>query len=306
MKAIHLIGYGSQGKAWAESLRAAGWDVHVYLANPKGPSFKLAEEQGFHPIPLSELPKNLQSRSLVAFLCPDLLIGSIYRDYLTKAPVPLTLVLAHGYAVYAGELKPAHPEHELALLAPKAIGPKLQNAMREMRAMNHDHHSLVAAFHAPEDRKTELLALAKGLGFAEKNLAPASFEQEAMGDLISEQGVLCGGVFTLMEWTFDAMAEAGVPDALIREECITELELIIGLMREKGPATTFKAISQAAQCGAVSMRKKLNDAGVKKTFRGQLDEVVNKKFVQTLRGEEWKKDAADLMRNLDRWEGRFK
>src|SRR5688572_26048760 len=107
-----LLGFGSQGSAWAECLKASGWMVDVYLPRASsGPesSWSRAESLGFKPRLMSELPKGFSRNepALICALTPDHLIGGIYRDYLAPLKdTPLTLVLAHGYAVYAGELKP--------------------------------------------------------------------------------------------------------------------------------------------------------------------------------------------------------
>lgn len=239
-------------------------------------------------------------------LCPDTEVGPIYRDFLAPLESELTLVLAHGYAVYAGELQLARLGHEVALLAPKAIGPKIWALYREARsdrtAGASGYHRLVAGFHAPPAREAQVRALAEGLAFAPWNLAQATFEQEAVGDLLSEQGLLCGGVFTLLEWTIDAMARAGVPSALIHEECLTELELIAGLLRERGPATTFRTISQAAQCGTVAMRERLSRSGAREQMERQFEEVLDRRFAAHFREGAWKNDARDFARRLERIE----
>lgn len=263
----------------------------------------VARELGFaEPKALSALTTELAhftSPALVAFLCPDAVIGSIYHEVLAQVAAPMTLILAHGYAVYAGDLKPARPEHELALFAPKAIGPKIWALFQEARG---DTHRLVAGFHASPERAPAVQAFAQAMGFAPGNLVPASFEQEAVGDMISEQGLLCGGVFTLMEWTLEAMRAAGIPERLIREECLTELELIAGLLRERGPATTFRAISQAAQAGTIAMQQALERSDARVHFDRQLKEVVDRRFAEYFRSGKWQPQAQEFTRRLEHWE----
>ncbi len=304
---VILLGFGSQGSAWAECLRASGASVDVFLPRHQSESWKRAQEAGFKPRLMAELPKlvtevSRQSAAVIAAMVPDHLIGGIYRDFLAPLEAPLTLVLAHGYAVYAGELRPAQSGHELALLAPKAIGPKL---LAEFQASRPGTHRLSAGLSAPPSRRESVIALARALGFARENLIEASFEKEAIGDLLSEQGLLCGGVFTLMDWTMQAMSDAGVPDGLIREECLTELELIAGLLRERGPAATFGKISQAAQCGTISMREKLEQSGAKDAFRAQVEETLSKRFVEIMNGEDWKKKKKEFESRLEKWQGRL-
>ncbi len=80
----------------------------------------------------------------------------------------------------------------MRLLAPKAIGPELRRAFAKGRP-----HDLKAATTDLREAP-ELAALAAGLGFATENLIACTPEMEAVGDLISEQMLLCGGLFTLV------------------------------------------------------------------------------------------------------------
>jgi ketol-acid reductoisomerase len=304
LKTLHLIGFGSQAQAWAQCLRASGWLTPIYLARQDGPGARKArEELGFETQPLSALAGlRSQPDSLVAMLCPDSAIAEVYRDHLASLEIPLTIILAHGYAVYARELAPARPEHELALLAPKAIGPKIWSLFSESRPAP---HRLAAGIHARPASLPRITELAAAMGFASSNLVPATFEQEAMGDLLSEQGLLCGGVFTLLQWTLEAMGAAGVPARLMREECLSELELIAGLLRERGPATTLSLISQAAQCGTVAMNQALNEGQTRARFDAQLRQVLDGRFAARFRDPQWQTDARKLVAELKSWEDRL-
>lgn len=303
-RVLDLIGFGSQGSAWAQCLRSSDWRVRVWLPQHSA-TFENARELGFEPRLLNEFQtvataEKSDAPILVAALTPDHLIGRLYEEVISSVARPLTLVIAHGYTVYADDLKLARAEHEVALLAPKAIGPKLLSAYHAFRP-----HTLVAGLSVSPSREAALLELAHGLGFRTDHLVRTTFEKEAVGDLISEQGLLCGGVLTLLEWTMNAMANAGCPDALIREECLTELELIAGMLRERGPASTFKKISQAAQCGVVAMQERLESSNAKAAFDEQVQDVVSKRFLATMRGEEWKVKAAALVGRLSKWEARL-
>lgn len=301
MPQLHMIGFGSQGAAWAECLRDAGWRVHVYLSRNHGPSFDRARALGFEPNRVQDVALALSNDSaphaLVAMLLPDTQIGPVYRDCIAaRLPTrPLTLVLAHGYAVYARDLAHLPEAHELALLAPKAIGPKLRSTFKENFPAP---HPLVAGYCASCARDSSTRALAHALGFQNQNLVETTFETEAVGDLISEQALLCGGVLNLLSWTIEAMEKAGVPGRLIREECLTELELIAGLLRARGPEATFSAISQAAQCGTVTMGERLKALGVDKLIATAAAEIASGRFVETLRASKWREQAQDFKNHL--------
>ncbi len=299
---IHIVGFGSQGSAWAECFRSSGWNAQIYLAR-EGKSFQKAQSLGFNPQSMQELLRSIESPNhaphWIALLCPDSEVAPIYREWIASSPAEVRLILAHGYAVYARELQMQKPQHQITLLAPKAIGPKL---LQNFKDFFPQPHTLVAGFSAAPESTSGLLKIAQGLGFAANRLVSTTLEKEAVGDLISEQGLLCGGIFNLLEWTLEAMAKADVPEALIREECLSELELIAGLIRERGPAQAFQAISQAAQAGTIAMRMQLEASGFKEKFQAQMRSVENREFVEFFRSPHWKTDAQRLTQNLSEWE----
>jgi len=305
---IHLIGLGGQGKAWAPSLREANFPVKVYLQEGSK-SFERARALGVEAFLMKQISENLNDGDVVVFGCPDRKIGEVYTQFISDYRGPLHLVLIHGYAVWSGDL-PVHQDeenlglstandsHTVNLLAPKAIGPELRAAIYTVNSQFTVANAprttpLKAAFFAPnENAKSVLLSLAtEGLKFSREHLIPGTFDQETVGDLISEQLLLCGGLFSLLEWTVKEMKEAGIPDALIQEECITELELVARVLKTKGLKGTVDAISDSAKAGAVMMRKKFIEHKLPELLHEQAQEVINKKFLTNLlNDEEWKKD----------------
>lgn len=310
-RTIYIVGFGSQASAWAQCLRQSGWLVKVYLSR-KGGSFQRATELGFQPAMIQQLRAEIEkdigtssSTAWVAMLCPDTVVAPVYQEVLAELNIELRLILAHGFPIYSGELKLLKAQHQATLLAPKAIGPKL---LQSFQTHFPEPHRLCAALHLPADLPKDhetLVEIAKGLGFHPEFLIPATFHQETVGDLMSEQGLLCGGVFNLMRWTMEAMLEAGVPESLIREECLTELELIAGLIRDKGPANAFLAISQAAQCGTVAMANRLNESGFKKDFQSQMASIQKGEFSRFFQSQAWQLQAKELIQELSNWQERF-
>ena len=300
---IHIIGYGGQGKAWVPSLREAEFDVQLYL--PEGSqTFELTKSQGINALRLNQLLLSLKENDTVVFACPDRVIGEVYTKNISTYSKPLHLILIHGFAMWSGDLK-LNPLHTVGLLAPKAIGPELREAIVQCKSTdNKDQcHPLKAAICVSADSSLgeqvknnalkNLRSLAKqGLQFSEENLIEATFDQETVGDLISEQLLLCGGVFSLLEWTQKEMKAAGIPDALIHEECITELELIARVIRKKGLPETIAAISDSAKAGAVMMRNRFVEHKLPELLHQQAREVVDKTFLNKLIDE--KKWRAEL------------
>jgi ketol-acid reductoisomerase len=308
---IHLVGFGSQGSAWAQCLRTSGWDVRIYLAR-KSKSYEKALALGFTPLLLSNLLDDLKAiqNSLstdsspqplwIALLCPDSEIPRVYQDFLRDSPCPLRILLAHGYAIYSNELELNAPLHQAFLLAPKAIGPKLLQSFSECFPQPHRLVAAICPNYSSADSadSSKAFRIARALGFSVDTLVSTSFEKEAIGDLISEQGLLCGGVFNLLDWTVQAMREAKIPPALIREECLTELELIASLIREKGPASAFGFISQAAQAGTIAIQDRLERSGFRGEFDQQMQSIHSREFAGYFRSNQWQKAAEELKTRL--------
>jgi len=306
-RAIHILGFGSQGETWARALRSSGWKVFVYLAR-EGKGFQSAKGHAFEPQLLTQLTQNLRStateKNLIALLCPDLEIGKVYQELLAPlTDISMGLIIAHGYAVYSKELRTTSEKHVPLLLAPKAIGPKLFEAFHQKGEQ--DFHHLKAAFNATIEWEEILTHVAHGIGFSNENLIPATFEQETIGDLISEQGVLCGGVMSCLLWTMEAMKKAGVPDELIREECFTELELLTGFLSQKGPASTLSKISDAAKYGTIRMNEAWENSDFKKTFTAPFEEVQNGEFVKKLNEPQWREKFEKFVNEMKTWESRL-
>ncbi len=302
---IHLIGFGSQGSAWAQCLAASGWHVQIYLSK-KGVSFERASQMHLSPLLLQDLPAQITAGThphRIAILTPDSEISNIYKEWIAPVSSSVCLILAHGFALYSQELQLKHPHHQVALLAPKAIGPKLLQGF--LNSFPHPHR-LLAASSFPPDHRVFLLALARALGFNEDSLIEATFDQETIGDLISEQGLLCGGLFNWMDWTLEAMIEAGIPERLIQEECLSELELIVSLIRERGLAATFQSISQVAQAGTIAMSQRLEKSEFKKQFTAQMETVKNRKFADFFLQSSWRQPAQELVKRLTFWEEKIK
>jgi ketol-acid reductoisomerase len=72
-KVIVILGYGSQGRAWALNLRDSGLNVVVALER-RGDSWKRAEEDGFKPMSTKEAVSNADT---IVFLVPDMVQKSL-------------------------------------------------------------------------------------------------------------------------------------------------------------------------------------------------------------------------------------
>jgi ketol-acid reductoisomerase len=259
--------------------------VEIYLRDPsKAPGAR----------PLAALAVELEHGARVAMLCSDAAIAPVYERYLRAVDRPLELILAHGFAVYSGALAGLAPGHSVSLLAPKAIGPQIVSHYRAGVP-----HALRAAVHGGPG--SAVRELARAMGFV--HLIETDFAKETVGDLVSEQGLLCGGLFALLDWTQAAMREAGVPEALIREECLTELELVAGLLKARGPAETFATISDAAKVGALLVRGDFEASDLRARLCARFGEIVDGRFAGRFLEKDWQPAISDQIRELrQKWQ----
>ena len=117
-KNIAVLGYGSQGRAWALNLKDSG--RKVVLGIPSGdPSRKTAKEDGLKNI--TTIAKAAAGAEIIIFAFPDHLHGKVYKKEILPNLGPGTaLVFLHGLSVHFGQVAP--PENcDVLLLAP--LGP---------------------------------------------------------------------------------------------------------------------------------------------------------------------------------------
>ncbi len=290
---ISIVGYGSQGAAWAECLRLSGQNPQVVL-RPGSSSLEKVQKNGFTALDLKAFRKQLieskgEQSHLIAMLCPDDQISHVYDEVLSDLPRSFCLVLGHGFSVYSGRLKMKNPMHEVALLAPKAIASELEKECVKAKRKSLDAtHGLSAGYFFPKKYSNPLNDLSRGLGFSSQHMIPATFDEETIGDLISEQVLLCGGIFPLLSYCMEAMKKAGVPEKLIKEECLTEMSLMVNAIRAHGVSKTFLSISEAAQAGTVLMKERLEKSGIQNLITEQVETVLDRKFVADFEKGEWK------------------
>lgn len=96
------------------------------------------------------------------------------------------------------------------------------------------------------------------------------------------------------------MRTAGVPEALIHEECITELKLIANVLHKRGLEKTVAVISDSAKAGAVMMREKFIAHQLPELLHEQANEVLNRGPLLTkLRQEiQWKESLSKAFKDV--------
>jgi ketol-acid reductoisomerase len=272
-KTVAVLGYGSQGRAQALNMRDSGVDVVVGL-RPGGRSWKRAQEDGFKPMSHLEAA---QRGDVVLMLMPDMAQPSVYKEEVALAMKPgKALQFAHGFNIHFGEIKPPK-DVDVIMVAPKSPGPE----MRRQYEAGFGVPSLVAVQQDVSGQALEkALAIAKALGSGRAGIIETTYKDETESDLFGEQAVLCGGVDQLIRRGFKVLTEAGYPPELAYFEVCNELKLIVDLIYKSGLGGMYRAVSDTAKWGGMSVGPMIVDDHVEGNMRRALKAVQDGSFAK--------------------------
>jgi ketol-acid reductoisomerase len=260
---IAVIGYGSQGRAHARNLRDSGFNV-IVGARSGGAAGKKAEADGFRVVSPADAAREAQ---LVALLTPDMSHREVYaRDIEPNLSAGDTLLVAHGFSVLYGEVKP-RPDIDVVLVAPKGPG----DLVRREYEIGRGVPSLFAVYQdATGSARDKALAYTRGNGGTRAGAIETTFKEETETDLFGEQAVLCGGATELVASGFKTLVDAGYKPEVAYFECLHELKLIVDLMYEGGFKKMLHFVSETAKYGDfVSGPRVINDE-----TRARMQEVL--------------------------------
>lgn len=272
-KTVAVLGYGSQGRAQALNMRDSGVNVVVGL-RPGGKSWKRAQEDGFKPVTHLEAA---QRGDVVLMLMPDMAQPSVYKEEVALAMKPgKALQFAHGFNIHFGEIKPPKGV-DIIMVAPKSPGPE----MRRQYEAGFGVPSLVAVHQdASGQALKKALAVAKALGSGRAGVIETTYKNETESDLFGEQAVLCGGVDQLIRRGFKVLTEAGYPPELAYFEVCNELKLIVDLIYKSGIGGMYRAVSDTAKWGGMTVGPMIVDDHVEANMREALKAVRDGSFAK--------------------------
>lgn len=275
---ICVLGYGSQGRAQALNLRDSG--IPPLIGLPSGSkSRKAARADGFA---IATPERAVKRGDIIVLLIPDHKHKELFDGF--RKPQILsgkTLIFAHGLSIAFGLVKPP-PDCDVILIAPHGPGLRLREnyitgePFTAFRGIENDHSGKALQI---------ARAYAAAIGCPAANLFPSTFMEEAVGDIFGEQAVLCGGLVGLMESGFDTLVKKGHSRRSAYLECIYQLDLLIDLVKQFGPAGMFERISKTAAFGSLKRKQFLFDSEFRRKMEALYDDIQKGGFAKTLTRE---------------------
>lgn len=266
---IGLIGFGSQGKAWALNLRDSGENIAVFLRTNSS-SWKKAQDLGFEVFDIANLSKIPCDFYLL--LIPDNEHQTFLLEHHAKLPTKSKLVYAHGFSVSHQKLATRYPQFHHLLLAPKAIASEVRFQFETQGKLLGVYSARVADQTTAEEKyhvEDQLAHLGIKLGLT--SIYASSFEEETKADLFSEQALLCSLLPYGAKICFEKLVKEGIDPKLALLECFLELRSISKALVDLGPSEFFQLISPNALLGSEKAQALIFD----QAFEQKLDILWN-------------------------------
>jgi ketol-acid reductoisomerase len=270
---VAVLGYGSQGRAQALNMRDSGVNVVLGLREG-GNSWKKAIEDGWEPMTHLEAA---QKADIVLMLMPDMAQPIVWGEEVSLAMTEhKALQFAHGFNIHYGEIKPP-ANLDVIMVAPKSPGPEL----RRQYEAGFGVPALVAVHQDASSKALQkALAIAKALGSGRAGVIETTYQIETETDLFGEQAVLCGGVDHLIRKGFKVLVEAGYPPEMAYFEVCNELKLIVDLIYKSGIGGMYRAVSDTAKWGGLTLGPMIIDDHVEENMKKALKAVQDASFAQ--------------------------
>jgi ketol-acid reductoisomerase len=272
-KTVAVIGYGSQGHAHAQNLKASGVSVVVGLRKDSA-SWPKAEAAGLAVATVADASRRAE---VVMLTLPDELAADIYRDEVHPNLEPGNyLAVAHGFNIHFQAIRPDDGIN-VFMVAPKGPGHTVRANYEEGRGVP----CLVAVHQDPTGDTLQIaLAYASAIGGGRAGIIETNFREETETDLFGEQAVLCGGLTALMQAGYETLIEAGYAPEMAYFECIHEVKLIVDLIYEGGVANMRYSVSNTAEYGDFVSGPRVIDDGTRARMKDILDDIQSGTFAR--------------------------
>ncbi|MEM1927543.1 MAG: ketol-acid reductoisomerase [Acidilobaceae archaeon] len=290
-KTIAVLGYGSQGRAWALNMRDSGLNVVIGLER-RGASFKQALEDGFQPLSTREA---VEIAEILVILVPDMVQRELWHNSIKPfMKRGADLVFAHGFNIHYKLIEPP-ADSDVYMIAPKAPGPLVRKSFLEKRGVP----ALVAVHQdVSGNALLKALAIAKAIGCTRAGVIISSFKEETETDLFGEQTVLVGGIVELLRTAFDILVKEGYQPEVAYFEVVNELKLIVDLIYERGLEGMLQAVSETARYGGLTVGKTVIDEHVRVNMLRALERIRTGEFAREWI-EEYSRGSPNLKKLLE-------
>jgi ketol-acid reductoisomerase len=275
-KTVAVIGYGNQGRAQALNLHDSGIKVIIGAApRDKYPDWNNAEKDGLRAMSIGEAAK---IADIIQILIPDEIQAKVYYEEgidknLQEGDV---LMFSHGFNIHFGQIVPP-PNIDVIMVAPKGPG----TLVREMYVQGKGVPNLIAIYQDYSGKAREIgLAYSQAIGGTRAGTIETTFKEETETDLFGEQVILCGGVTSLIQASFNVLVEEGYQPEIAYFECLHELKLIVDLIYKGGITHMRDCVSNTAEYGDLKIGKRIVTEETKKEMKKILTEIQNGEFAK--------------------------
>lgn len=242
-KRIVVVGYGSQGRAFALNLRDSRCNVQVALRDGSESAAEVTKE-GLEVVPLQEVA----DADVVVFALPDHVQPQFYGQYLAgKSNAARTLVFLHGLNVAFKNIR-FDATDDVILIAPHGPGADVRDKYVSGEGLT----CFLAVDKDPSGRAFKTgLSLSGAIGFGKAGIFETTFADETIGDLFGEQVLLVGGLAGLTMSAFDKLVEQGLDPDYAYLETVAQLKLLVAMIEKHGPAGMMDRVSRTASTGSL-------------------------------------------------------
>ena len=284
-KKVGIIGFGNQGEAHAKNLRDSGIDVAVNLRKSSD-KIKLVTSLGFTLLSIESIVK---WADIISIQIPDKLIPSVFNNISKMISSEKVILLSHGYVISYKKIKLTRYTN-IVLVAPSSSGYALRKAYKKGRGVP----GLIS--YIGEDSLLNIaLAYSKGIGLTRSGVYSVPFDTETVSDLFGEQSVLVGGLFCIVDASFNTLIKKGYDENAAWLVCFYELKNIINSIYDLGFYDFFKKISHNAQMGSEKIINSKLYTKISKEFLSIIDDIEDGTFDKYLESEQSQKNYSKFI-----------
>lgn len=254
---VAVIGYGVQGRGQSLNMKDNG--VKVIVGVRKGPSWKLAMEDGWVPgKTLFEVDEAVRRGTVIQYLLSDAGQKAMWPVIKENLQEGAALYFSHGFSVvYPKQTGVRPPKNvDVILVAPKGSGTTVRRHFLEGRGINSSF-----AIHQDFTGKARDRCIALGIAIGSGYLFETTFKKEVYSDLTGERGVLMGAIYGLWLAQYEVLREKGhSPSEAFNETVEEATQSLYPLIAENGMDWMYANCSTTAQRGALDWFKPFKKA----------------------------------------------